>query len=284
MNKLYKTILVGLFIYLGIVLFFAVINSSFGTVQFSGATSNVPPPTFWDCVYYSCVTFGTIGYGDILPTNAFGKFLVIAQSISSIIFVGIFGGYIAYQFLKRPKNIFLTDSIFIRHINENIFFSARVGNRGNDLINCRAYIEVIQIRKNIKWTVCKKELNYTLLEYSWFTDIRLTNTEHPDFLNSLKSFFRNPSNSMIRILVIGSDIETGEAVAVSRYYKASEVKFGGGYLDIYSWIGLNKTKPNWGNLNKTAAISDEQTLEINKLLEIGGNADMNSSFASCSSG
>jgi len=280
--KLIKIILIGLSIYIGIVLLFASLNYFSNSVQFSTLIDMTP--NFWDCVYYSSVTFGTIGYGDILPANSFGKFLVIAQSISSLIFVGIFGGYIAYHFLKRPKNISLTENIFFRHVNSNIFFSARVGNQGNDLINCTAYIDVIQIKNNVKWTENKSEIKYTLLEKSWFTDIRLTNTENPEFLKSLKTFFHNPSNSMIRILVMGIDIETGESVAVSKYYKVDDVKFGGKYLDLYSWNGLKRTNPIWQNLNKTTEISQEQVNEINALLEIKPNENKGKHFvSSCSS-
>lgn len=46
-------------------------------------------------VYFSFVTSATVGYGDIITTNAFGQFLVISQIILFLVFVALFINFFA---------------------------------------------------------------------------------------------------------------------------------------------------------------------------------------------
>lgn len=45
---------------------------------------------FWDALYFSIVTITTLGFGDLFPTNDWGRFLVCLEAIVGIIFVGLF--------------------------------------------------------------------------------------------------------------------------------------------------------------------------------------------------
>ncbi|MBL0336737.1 MAG: hypothetical protein IPP73_15865 [Chitinophagaceae bacterium] len=92
----------------------------------------------------------TIGYGEIVPKNGFGQTVIFIESIFALTFTPVFGGFLAYKFLQRPKDIILTDNFFIRYKNNHVFLSSRVGNKGKNVIDCTATIEFIQIVNNIK--------------------------------------------------------------------------------------------------------------------------------------
>jgi Ion channel len=278
--NIFKTLLKGLLLYCGLILFWGTIIYFSNSAKFSSGTET---PNFWECLYFSCITFATIGYGDIVPNEIIGQIIVILQSMSAIVFIGLFGGYITYQFLKRPKDIFLTDNIHIRLVNNNVFFSVRIGNKGKDIIDCTSNIDIIEIKNDVKWTIIKKEIKYTLLEKSWFIEIKLNNNADDEFLNAFRKFYTSPEKSMIRVLVMGTDIESGELVATSKYYKVENVKIGGRYIDIYHWNNLQTTKPNWTNLNKTKELTkNEQNIVLN-LLQTNLDNKKEDYIASCNS-
>lgn len=286
--KISKTLFKGLLLYCGLILLWGTMIYFLNGAKFSTETlteaRKVITPNFWECLYFSCITFATIGYGDIVPNEIVGQVIVILQSMTAITFVGLFGGYIAYQFLKRPKDIFLTEDIHIRLVDSNIFFSARIGNKGKDLIDCTANIDIIEIRHNVKWTAIKREIKYTLLEKSWFLGIKLNNNANDEFLKAFRNFYNSPEKSMIRILVMGTDIESGELVATSKYYKYENIKIGGRYLDIYHWNNLQTTKPNWTNLNKTGTLTNEEQNLVINLIKNNSDKIKDDYVAGCSSG
>ena len=43
-----------------------------------------------DALYFSFITAFTIGYGDITPSNKYGKYMVIAQAVIFLIFGVVF--------------------------------------------------------------------------------------------------------------------------------------------------------------------------------------------------
>jgi hypothetical protein len=46
-------------------------------------------------VYFSFSTSATVGYGDITPVHQFGQYLVIAQIMIFLVFVGLFINFFA---------------------------------------------------------------------------------------------------------------------------------------------------------------------------------------------
>ena len=66
---------------------------------------------FFDYFYFSLVTFSTIGYGEIIPSGYSGKFLIVIESCIGLAYTPFFGGYLAYLFIQRPKDFFLTECL-----------------------------------------------------------------------------------------------------------------------------------------------------------------------------
>lgn len=60
---------------------------AFGTVQFW--LDGVPGKGLWEHVYFSGITFLTIGYGDLVPTGAIPRVLAIVEGMVGITFIGL---------------------------------------------------------------------------------------------------------------------------------------------------------------------------------------------------
>ncbi len=143
-HRIRNAVLTGVAIYIASTLVFGFLYYIFDSLDFRSA-SRFSAFHFLDYIYFSAVTFTTIGYGDIVPKAGTGHLLVFIESCLELIFFPVFGGYIAYKFLQRPNDILLTDNFFIRYRNERIYLSLRVGNKGKNLVDCTATVEFIQI-------------------------------------------------------------------------------------------------------------------------------------------
>jgi Ion channel len=78
-----RSMLLLFFNYIEIIFGFAIIYSR-------EAVMNRPFETWFDPIYYSCITSATIGYGDYFPVNTAGKAFVCVQSVILSLFVVLF--------------------------------------------------------------------------------------------------------------------------------------------------------------------------------------------------
>jgi hypothetical protein len=265
-HRILKAVLTGVAIYIFFSLVFGFLYYFFDSLDFK---STVGPDSegFINYIYFSAVTFTTIGYGDIVPKAGAGQILVLIESCFELIFFPVFGGFIAYKLLQRPNDILLTDNFFIRYRDERIFLSSRVGNRGKNLIDCTATFEFIQLANNVKRTLYRREINTPIVEMIWYLEIRLDGDENIAVLQHIKTLMSNPNASMIRTTVSGYDSNSGNMVHVFKYYTMDKLIYGGRFSDVYTWEGVKRTKPDWANFNKIVHITSEQQKLIDNLLQ-----------------
>lgn len=265
-HRIVNTVLKGVAIYLAMTLAFGILYFLFEALDFK---SSPGPKTvhFLDYIYFSAVTFSTIGYGDIIPKDGAGQVIVFIESCFELTYIPVFGGYLAYKFLQRPNDIHLTDNFFIRYRNQHIFLSARVGNKGKNLIDCTATVEFIQVAHNVKRTLYKKEINNPMVELTWYLEIRLDGDEHIMALQQLRSLMMNHDTSLIRVTVVGFDSKTGNLVHLFKYYTMDKLMYGGLFLDVYTWEGLKSTSPDWSNFNKVESLSENDRRKIDNLMQ-----------------
>jgi hypothetical protein len=264
-NRIFIAVLKGVAIYIVSTLVFGLLYWISDSLDFR-STSGFNTFHFLDYIYFSAVTFTTIGYGDIVPKAGAGHLIVLIESCCELIFFPVFGGYIAYKFLQRPNDILLTDNFFIRYRNERIYLSSRVGNKGKNLIDCSATVEFIQIAKNVKRTLYRREINAPLVEMTWYLEIRLDGDENISVLQQFKTLIANPGTSMIRTTVSGYDSNSGNLVHVFKYYTMDKLIFGGIFADVYKWEGVKRSEPDWTHFNKIVPLTATEQQIINNLL------------------
>jgi hypothetical protein len=264
-HRIRNAVLVGIAIYITVTLVFGLLYYIFDSLDFK-PESEFNTFHFLDYIYFSAVTFTTIGYGDIVPKAGTGHLLVLIESCLELTFFPVFGGYIAYKFLQRPNDILLTDNFFIRYRSERIYLSMRVGNKGKNLVDCSATVEFIQVANNVKRTVYRREINAPLVEMTWYLEVRLDGDENKLTLEHLKSLIANPHASLIRTIVSGFDSNSGNLVHVFKYYTMDKLLYGGKFYDVYTWEGVKRTEPDWTHFNKVIPLKDTEQQIVDKLL------------------
>jgi hypothetical protein len=264
-HRILIAVLKGVAIYFVVTLVFGLLYYFYDSLDFRFASGH-NTFHFLDYIYFSAVTFTTIGYGDIVPKAGAGHLIVFIESILELTFFPVFGGYIAYKFLQRPNDILLTDNFFIRYRSERIYLSFRVGNKGKNLVDCTATVELIQIDNNVKRTLSRREINAPLVEMTWYLEIRLDGEENITTLQQMKSLISNPQTSLIRTTVSGYDSNSGSLVHVFKYYTMDKLIYGGKFSDVYKWEGVERTDPDWTHFNKVIPITADEQQIIDILL------------------
>jgi hypothetical protein len=264
-HRIVHAVLKGIAIYIALTFVFGLLYYFFDSLDFKSA-SGYNTFHFLDYIYFSAVTFTTIGYGDIVPKAGAGHLIVLIESCFELTYFPVFGGYIAYKFLQRPNDILLTDNFFIRYRNDRIYLSSRVGNKGKNLIDCTATVEFIQIANNVKRTLYRREINAPLVEMTWYLEIRLDGDENSSVLQQLKTLITNPDTSLIRTTVSGYDSNSGNLVHVFKYYTMDKLLYGGKFSDVYKWEGVKRSEPDWTHFNKILPLTTTERQIIDALL------------------
>jgi hypothetical protein len=263
-DRIIKAVLKGLALYFSISFIFGLLYYFFDSLEFKALAARKTVHLL-DYIYFSAVTFTTIGYGDIVPKDGTGQVFVLVESCFEFIFFPVFGGYIAYKFLQRPNDILLSDNFFIRYRNERVYLSFRVGNKGKTLIDCTATVEFIQLANNVKRTLYRREISAPLVEMTWYLEIRLDADENKSTLQQLKTLIENPETSLIRTTVSGYDSNTGNLVHIFKYYTMDKLQYGGIFSDVYTWEGVKRTKPDWTHFNKVNPLTVNERQVIDNL-------------------
>jgi len=263
-HRIRPVMITGILFYFFLSLAFGCLYWLFDSLTFNPVKDNAPG--FFDCIYFSYTSFLTIGFGDIIPANNAGHILIYLESFSALLFTPVFGGFLAYKFLKRPNDIHLTDYLYIRFRNNCIFLSTRLGNKGKHIIDCSATVEFIQIQNNVKRTLLTVQFSKPIVQLTWYFDIRLDRPEDNQTLALLKSLLANPAHSIIRVTAIGIDSVTGNTVHVFKHYDMNKLQYGGSFTDVYHWEGIQRTLPNWSKFNSIKPLTISEKQKIDKLL------------------
>jgi hypothetical protein len=264
-HRIINAVLRGVAVYFALTIVFGVIYYLTDSVAFKTTPASATVHLF-DYIYFSAITFTTIGYGDIIPRDGLGQVIVFIESCLELIFIPVFGGFIAYKFLQRPNDILLSDNFFIRYRSQRIYLSLRVGNKGKILLDCNATIELIQIENNVKRTLYKRELNTPLVERTWYLEMRLDGEENTAALQQIKTLMTMPERSLIRTTVTGYDSNSGILVHIFKYYTMDKLLYGGKFSDVYTWEGVSRSKPDWTNFNKVVSLTPSEQKLIDNLL------------------
>ncbi|AKL94208.1 Ion channel [Clostridium aceticum] len=223
-------------------------------------SQNYKKPSLSDAIYFSGVTYLTIGYGDITAVNKVGKLLTVLQGFSGVLINSLFTGMFLYYLVKRPKNIIITNKVYIKYEEDEdkFYLSVRVGNKGRALVNVNRVLEVFVYEDNIRKRKLHLSQEYYYFEKLLYWNIDLQEEKNLQLLNYLKSSLFDNESVLIRISVIGTDVEAGELVFISRHYTGRCIQFIRNYVDLYQWQHHRRSNINWRDFHKTFCLEEEK--------------------------
>ena len=270
MNFRFKTrevlvfILVSLLIYMVFIFGFAWVYFITGSIEMTPYSktigdANANQINFEKAVYFSIVSFHTIGFGDIHPVSQLGRQVVMIQSTISLFFTSIFSGFLVYFVIKRPQDVFTTKKVYIRHRKDHYFLSLRVGNKGRDIIDLKSKFEAWTIENNSRIRAFRTEEDLPDLEKILYYDINLDDESNQSLKTAICDALTNGTLLHMKFSFIGNDIKTGEQVAFAKYYDSRHLSFGKMFLNVYSCDPNGRRKNfKWSNFERIETM--EQTV------------------------
>jgi hypothetical protein len=206
---------------------------------------------FSKAIYFSIVSFHTIGFGDIHPITNQGRTIVILQSTISLFFTAIFSGFLVYFVIKRPEDLFSTKKLYIRFRNDTYWLSIRLGNKGRTIIDMKGRFEAWTIVNNTRVRAFQLQREVPDLERILYFDINLDDAKNHKLREVIqKAAFRGLRLHM-KFYFIGNDIRTGEQVAFAKYYDSTDLRFGKTFMNVYSWDANGHRKDfRWKNFER----------------------------------
>ncbi len=262
MNFRFKTrevlffILVSLLIYMLFIFGFAWIYYATASIEMTPYSKTIGDPNsnqinFEKAVYFSIVSFHTIGFGDIHPVSQVGRQVVMIQSTISLFFTSIFSGFLVYFVIKRPQDVFTTKRVYIRYRRNQYLLSLRVGNSGRDIIDLKSKFEAWTIENNSRVRAFRVEQDLPDLEKILYYDINLEDAGGIALREAIHDALVNGTLLHMKFSFIGNDIKTGEQVAFAKYYDSRHLSFGKMFLNVYSWDTNGRRKNfRWGNFER----------------------------------
>ena len=243
---------------------FAWLYSATGSIGMTPYTQSVSEPIdFWKAVYFSIVSFHTIGFGDIRPVTDQGRQIVMIQSTISLFFTAIFSGFLVYFVIRRPNDIFSTGNIYIRHRRDHYWLSMRLGNKGRTIIDMKSKFEAWTIVNNSRVRTFQVKSELADLERILYFDLDLDDPKNNKLRQAIQKAIRKDLLLHMKFEVIGNDIKTGEQVAFAKYYDSTNIRFGKTFMNVYSWDpGGHRKDFKWNNFEKIVEMEGEKVREF----------------------
>ena len=263
-----REILWFLFVTIGVYTFliflFAILYYSTSSIGFYRPIERVYDPiNFEKAIYFSIVSFHTIGYGDIYPLTSSGRYILMTEAFSSLFFTSIFSGFLVYFVIRRRDDMFTTRHVYIRLRKDKWFLSMRLGNKGRAIIDMKGKFEAWIVLDNSRVRIFQYEEEMADMESILYYDIYLDDPAAIKLRRALIDSLNGKIRLHIKYAFIGNDIRTGEQVAHAVYYDSTKFRFGRMFSNVYSWDERGRrVNFRWKNFEQIEPLEDDKMHEF----------------------
>ena len=236
-------LVISIGVYTILVLLFAWLYYETRSIGFyKAADQQVEEIDFLQSVYFSVVSFHTIGYGDIYPNSETGRTILMAESFLSLFYMSVFSGMLVYFIIRRHPDIFTTKHLYIRIRRDHWYMCIRLGTSGRPIIDLKGKFEAWLVEDNSRIRVYSFQEELADLEHILYFDVDLEAPGSEPLRKALVDSLNNGPRLHMKFNFIGNDIRSGEQVAHSAYYDSERIRFGRLFLSVYDWDAAGHRK------------------------------------------
>jgi inward rectifier potassium channel len=99
-----------------------------------GGVEHMPPGDFFAAYFFSIQTMGTIGYGGMIPQALPANFLVVAESVTSLLVTALSTGIVFHKFSLPTVRVLFAEKVAVARMNGKPTLFVRIGNQRSNRI------------------------------------------------------------------------------------------------------------------------------------------------------
>jgi inward rectifier potassium channel len=245
--------------YIGANTTFALLYLACGTNSLSGAEPASMGGPFWRAFFFSVETIGTVGYGNIAPSNFPAHIVMTAESLVGLLMFALGTGILFSRFSRPTAALMFSNCAVVSPYRGKHALMFRVTNaRSNQLVELEAKVLFSRIeganRKYDQLTLERSRV--TFFPLSW-TVVHPIDEKSPMFGMSAADFMSMDAEVMI--LLTGTDETFSTVVHGRSSYKPEEIFFGHKFVNLYNPIDDNGVVSiDVRKLSETEEAADEE--------------------------
>ena len=204
-----------------------------------GGVGNLRAGDFWNAVFFSVQTFGTIGYGYMFPRSFTADLIVTFETFAGLVYVALATGLV-FARVSRPTARVAFSSVAVVHDFDGaptLMFRA-ANRRANQILEAEVTvtlardaetIEGIQIRRFEELKV--RRARSPLFAYTWTI---MHPIDHDSPLKGAGPGSLGHDRVEIIVVLSGMDDRFAQRVHARHSYAASEILWGKRFVDVLS--------------------------------------------------
>jgi inward rectifier potassium channel len=192
---------------------------------------------FLEAFFFSVETFGTIGYGNIVPLGTQANFVVVAESIVSILTIALSTGLIFARFSRPlPRIRFSQRAVVAPYHGGQAFMFRIVNERRNELVNVDATVTLSRfetidgVRTRTFSELALERSRVIFFSLSW-TIVHPIDATSPFYGLSYQELI--DSSAEILILLTAVDEVFAQQVHARSSYVAEEILWGAKFTNVF---------------------------------------------------
>ena len=223
---------------------YLVINTLFALAYLAcGPAALAGPPAtsfggeFLRAFFFSVETFGTIGFGNVVPVGLPANVLMTLEALSNIVGIALATGIVFARFSRPTAKIIFSRQAIVAPYRDGTAFEFRIVNaRSSQIIELEAKVSLSRLERSPtgmirKFHDLKLERNKVVFFPLSWTLVHPIDNESPLFGWSASDLLA--TDAEILILLTGTDETSSQAVHSRSSYKADEIVWNATFASIF---------------------------------------------------
>ena len=211
-----------------------------------GGVEHMPRGDFFAAYFFSIQTMGTIGYGGMIPQTLPANFLVVAESVTSLLVTALSTGIVFHKFSLPTVRVLFAEKVAVARMNGKPTLFIRIGNlRSNRILDATIRVALARSEKTEEGQRMYRLIDLELTRSRLFSLARSWSVMHVIDENSPLAQETPESlaakDAEISVSVTGIDDTWMQTVHASYRYMHHQIAWGQRQADVLSESGRTVT-------------------------------------------